>query len=153
MAEPWDPFADLDDLTESLSRFMATPRLTAPARTLQRGREAIALADWSPVVDVSESNEEYLIKAELPEVKKSDVNVMVQNDALTITGERKHEEEEKGKRFHRVERSYGKFVRTFAVPADVDEKAIEADFKDGMLYIHLPKSADSGSKKIGIKIH
>ena len=152
MATPWDPFADLDDLTESLSRIMTTPRLTATAKTLQRGREAITWADWSPVVDVSESNEEYLIQAELPEIKKSDVNIMVQNGALTITGERKHEEEEKGKRFHRLERSYGRFVRTFAVPADVDEKAIQADFKDGMLNIHLPKSAENGSKKIGIKI-
>ena len=84
------------------------------------------------MADISETDEEYLIKAELPEVKKEDVKVDVLDGVLTIEGERTQEKEEKGKKFHKVERSYGKFVRQFALPAEVDAPKIQAEFKDGM---------------------
>jgi HSP20 family protein len=82
----------------------------------------LAVADWSPSADISETDAAYLIKAEIPGVKKEDVKVTIQDGMLTMQGERKMEKEEKGKKFHRIERSYGNFVRSFRLPDDADEK-------------------------------
>jgi len=82
----------------------------------------MTVADWSPLVDITEDEKEYVIKTDLPEVKKEDVKVTVENGIVTITGERKLEKEEKGKRYHRIERSYGNFVRSFSLPDDADAK-------------------------------
>jgi HSP20 family protein len=114
--------------------------------------EALVVADWAPLVDILESEKEYLIKAELPEVKAEDVKVSVENGILSVQGERKQEKEEKGKRFHRVERSYGKFVRTFALPSEVDEKKVLADFRNGVLNLHLPKTQTAKPKTIEVKV-
>ena len=103
-------------------------------------------------MDISETDAEYLIKAELPEVKKDDVNVTVQEGVLTIHGERGQEKEEKGKKYHRVERSYGSFVRSFTVPGDVDETKVRAESKDGLLHLHLPKSEKAKPKAIEVKV-
>ena len=93
-----------------------------------------------------------MVKADLPEVKREDLKVDVKDGVLCVEGERKQEKEEKGKKFHRIERSYGKFVRRLAVPTDVDQKQIGADFKDGVLNIHLPKSAAATPKTIDVKV-
>jgi HSP20 family protein len=112
----------------------------------------MTVADWTPTVDITEDDKEYLIKAEIPEVNKNDVKVAVQDGVLSIQGERKQEKEEKGKRFHRVERSYGKFVRSFSVPDDAVEDKVRAEFKEGMLFVHLPKSEKARTKAIEVKV-
>jgi HSP20 family protein len=90
------------------------------------------VADWAPSVDISETDGAYQIKAEIPDVKKEDVKVTLEDGVLTIQGERKQEKEERGKKYHRVERSYGSFVRSFTLPDLVDEEKVKAEFKDGV---------------------
>ena len=112
----------------------------------------MTVADWVPSVDVAEDPEHYLIKVEIPEVKREDVKVGVQDGVLTIQGERKQEKEEKGKKFHRIERSYGSFVRSFTLPDDVDAAQIGAEFHDGILHVTLPKSESAKPKAIEVKV-
>jgi len=112
----------------------------------------LKMADWTPSVDISETGAAYVIKAEIPEVKKEDVQVSIKDGMLTIQGERKQEKEEKGKRFHRIERSYGSFSRSFQVPADVDENTVKAEFKDGMINVTLPKSEKAKTKEINVTV-
>lgn len=142
----WDPFRELEDMTVRLNRMFARPSLK------ETGKEALTVADWMPTVDISETDGEYLIKAELPEVKKDDVKVTVENGVLTIQGERRQEKEEKGKKYHRVERSYGTFVRSFTLPESVDEGAVKAEYKDGVLNLHLPKTEKVKPKSIDVKV-
>jgi len=142
----WDPFRELEDMSERLNRVFSRPSLR------NSGKENLTVADWVPTVDISESDGEYLIKAELPEVKKEDVKVTVENGVLTLQGERRQEKEEKSKRFHRVERSYGSFVRSFSLPESVDESSVRADYKDGVLNLHLPKSEKVKPKAIDVKV-
>ena len=94
----------------------------------------------------------YVIKADLPEVKKDDVKVEFEDGVLTVEGERKQEREEKGKKFHKIEREYGKFVRRFALPTEVDAATLSAEFKDGVLNVHLPKSSNGKPKAISVKV-
>lgn len=142
----WDPFRELEDMSERLNRIFARPA------TNRNGNEALTVADWTPKVDISETETEYQIKAELPEVKKEDVKVTVENGVLTLQGERRQEKEEKGKRFHRIERSYGSFIRSFALPESVDHTAVKAVFADGVLTLHLPKTEAVKPKAIEVKI-
>jgi HSP20 family protein len=142
----WDPFRELEEMSERLNRVFSRPSL----RT--NGKENLTVADWIPTVDISESEGEYLIKAELPEVKKEDVKVTVENGVLTLQGERRQEKEEKGKKYHRVERSYGSFIRSFTLPESVNESGVKAEYKDGMLNIHLPKSEKVKPKAIEVKV-
>jgi HSP20 family protein len=114
-------------------------------------QEKITVPEWAPLVDISEDDNEYLIKAELPEVKKEDLKVTAEEGTLTITGERKFEKEEKGKKYHRVERSYGSFVRNFSLPDDASPAKVSAEFKDGLLTVHLTKTAKAKPQQIEIK--
>jgi len=116
------------------------------------GKEALTVAQWSPLADITEDEKEYLIRAELPDMKKEEVRLTVENAVLKISGERKFEKEEKGKKYHRVERAYGSFVRSFTLPEDADGSKVSADFKDGMLQVHLPKSQKAKPKTIEIKV-
>jgi len=143
----WDPFRELEDMSDRLNRVFARPALRST-----NGKENLTVADWMPTVDISETDAEYLIKAELPEVKKEDVKVTVENGVLTLQGERRQEKEEKGKKFHRVERSYGSFVRSFTLPESVDESMVRAEYKDGVLNLHLPKSERVKPKAIDVKV-
>ena len=111
----------------------------------------MAVAEWAPLVDISEDEKEYLIKAELPEVKKDDVKVTAEEGTLTITGERKFEKDEKGKKYHRVERSYGSFVRNFSLPDDASPAKVSATFKDGVLSVHLGKTEKAKPQQIEVK--
>ena len=142
----WDPFRELEDMSERLNRVFSRPSLR------NSGKENLTVADWMPTVDISETEGEYLIKAELPEVRKEDVKVTVENGVLTLQGERRQEKEEKGKRFHRVERSYGSFVRSFTLPESVEESFVKAEYKDGVLNLHLPKSEKVKPKAIDVKV-
>jgi len=116
------------------------------------GKEAMTVAQWSPLVDITEDEKEYLIKVELPDVKKEDVRLTVENEVLAISGERTFEKEEKGKKYHRIERAYGSFVRSFSLPEDADGSKVSADYKDGMLHVHLPKSQKAKPKAIEITV-
>ena len=110
------------------------------------------MADWTPSVDISETDSAYLIKGEIPGVKKEDVKVTIQDGMLTIQGERRQEKEEKGKKFHRIECSYGSFARSFRVPSDADESSVKAEFKDGMLNVTLAKSEKAKPKSINVSV-
>lgn len=145
----WDPFRELEDFNSRLSRFFGT---TPAVRAQEGSRDTMTVFDWAPSVDVVETVEEYQIKAELPEVKKEDVKVSVDGGVLRIQGERKREKEEKGRKYHRVERSYGSFLRTFTLPDDVDDAKVRAEFKDGLLNVHLPKSEKAKPKSIEVKV-
>jgi HSP20 family protein len=103
--------------------------------------------DWPPAVDIAETPEEFLIKADLPEVKKEDVKVTVENGVLLIEGERRQEKEENTKKFHRIERAYGSFVRMFMVPDAIDEAKVSAVFKDGLLNVDTDRKACSSTRR------
>lgn len=143
----WDPFRELEDVSARLNHIFGR----IPARA-EPENEMLAVADWMPSVDISETDTAYLIKAEIPGVKKEDVKVTIQDGMLTIQGERKQEKEEKSKKFHRIERSYGSFMRSFRVPDDADESAVKAEFKDGMLNVTLAKSEKSKNKAINVSV-
>ena len=143
----WDPFRELEDVSDRLNQMF---HRSTPART--NGKETMIVADWAPSVDVSETEGEYQIKAEIPDVKKEDVKVTLEDGVLTIQGERKQEKEVKGKRYHRVERSYGRFARSFTLPDVIDEEKVKAEFKDGILNLALPKSEKAKPKAIEVTV-
>ena len=129
----WNPLREFGSLENRLDRLFG---LNWPSRNGEK--ESMTVAQWTPLVDISEDSNEYLVKAELPELKKEEVKVSVENGELTISGERKSEKEEKGKKFHRIERSYGSFLRSFTLPESVNGDKVSAEFKDGVLSVHLP---------------
>ncbi len=139
----WNPIREIENLQSRMNQLMTA---------WPDGEESLTVSDWSPLVDIIEQNGEYLVKAEVPEVKKEDLKVRVEDGTLQITGERKSEKEDKGKRFHRIERSYGSFERCFSLPDDVDAAHITSDFKDGILHVHLPKSPAAKAKAIEVKV-
>jgi HSP20 family protein len=147
LAKRRNAFRDLEEMFDSLGR---------PGLSTRRdsGHEVMTTPDWAPVVDIREDESEYLIKAELPEIEKEDVRISLQQGVLVIQGERKIEREEgnKGGEFHRIERAYGSFARSFTLPEDVDAEQIDAEQKDGMLYVHLPKHRKPPSKSIEVKV-
>lgn len=108
-------------------------------------------SSWMPVLDIVENETDFIATIELPGVKKDEINIKVDNNILTIEGERKAESEESGKTYHRIERSYGKFFRSIALPKHVDEEKIKASFEDGVLRISMPKSKDNKKKTIQIE--
>jgi HSP20 family protein len=116
-------------------------------------QEHLAVVDWSPNVDIIEDEKEFLVKAELPDMKREDVKVIVEDGVLAISGERKQEKEEKNKHYHRIESEYGSFVRSFTLPASTTGAKVTAEFKDGVLRVHLPKDPQSAaSKAVEIKV-
>jgi len=126
--------------------------LAHPGAPTSNGKETMIVADWTPPVDISETATEYHIKAEIPDVKKEDLKVTMEDGMLTIQGIRRPEHEEKGKRFHRIERSYGSFVRTFALPDVIEDEKVKAEFKEGVLHLHLRKSEKAKPKTIEVKM-
>jgi len=129
----WEPFRDVDDV---FNRFVAETMRRWPNAAAAEGRAA---CDWAPAADVSETEGEYLIKADLPEVRKEDVSITVQDGVLTLSGERRQEQREATEKLHRVERAYGSFARRFALPENADEQGIRAESRDGVILIHIPK--------------
>jgi HSP20 family protein len=116
------------------------------------GNEALKVTQWSPLVDITEDEKEYLIQAELPDMKKEDVRLTVEDEVLSISGDRKFEKEEKGRKYHLIERAYGSFVRSFSLSEDADGSNVTANFKDGVLQVHLPKSIKAKQKAVEIQI-
>jgi HSP20 family protein len=144
----WNRLKDLEAFQHGLDSLSGRPS----ARGSEGQEEPMSVAEWSPLVDISEDDQEYLIKAELPDVKKEDVKVTAQKGTLTIMGERKFEKEEKGKKYHRVERAYGTFGRSFSLPDDASPAKVSAEFKDGVLTVHLVKNEKAKPRQVEVKI-
>jgi HSP20 family protein len=142
----WSPFKELDDFFDRYN--------TALGRSFATGRsgERSSALEWRPAANISETEKEYLIKAELPEVPRDDVEVTVQDGVITIKGERRFEKTDDSEQQHRIESFYGSFARSFSLPSDVDAAHIHAESKDGMLTVHLPKAEVEKAKSIEIKV-
>lgn len=113
--------------------------------------EDVANRTWMPAVDIRETDEAYEVYAELPGMKKDDIGITVENNVLTLSGERRFEKEVNEETFHRIERAYGKFTRSFTLPTQVNPEKVEASYKDGVLTIHIPKVEAARPRKIAIK--
>jgi HSP20 family protein len=142
----WDPFRELNEFSSRLSNLVGRSDRKAD------GDDWFTRAEWSPLVDISEDEHEYLLKVELAGVEKDQVKVSVENGMLVISGTRSEEKVEKNRKLHRVERLYGNFVRTFGLPDDADGQKINAEFKNGILNVHLPKDERAKPKNIEIKV-
>lgn len=140
----WNPFREFEEL------FNHYPRLgKSPGGASQ---ELMTAADWAPAVDISETPQAYLIKAELAGVKREDIQVKVEGGQLRLSGERTFEKEEKDKKQHRVERFYGSFSRSFSLPDDADEAQIKAEYRDGVLHLTLPKREPAAPRARAIAV-
>jgi HSP20 family protein len=141
----WSPFREFDDLFNRYNRLLGR---TLPSGEAREGE----VVEWRPVANISETDREYLIKAELPEVEKKDVEVTVDEGVITIRGERRYERSDDSEKQHRVESFYGSFARSFTLPPDVDEAKIYAESRDGVLKVHLPKAEVRKPKPIEIQV-
>ena len=136
-AVTFDPFNGLRLFEDAVTRLMSEPRANRP---------------WSPSVDIFETEDALTLKADLPEVRIEDIDVRVENQTLTLRGQRKFEKDEKVKGYHRIERSYGEVVRSFAVPSTVDTEKVEADYKNGVLTITLPKKEAAKPRQVKVAV-
>ncbi len=143
----WNPFKEMEELQNRLNTYFGNSSLTRNGTD-----EAVTPAKWAPLVDIVEDEKEYLVKAELPEINKEDISVKVEKGVLSITGERRFEKEEKDKKYHRVERSYGHFTRSFTLPEDADADNVKAEFKNGVLEVHLHKAEKAKPKQIEVQV-
>ena len=146
---PWDSFLEME--REMATMIDRLDRIVGRWPMETKG-ESITLADWTPRVDIIEDEKECLVKAELPEVKKEEIKVLVRDHTLSITGERKAEKEEKGKKYHRIERTHGSFERSFSLPDEADAAKITSEFKDGVLKVHLPKVPVPQAKTTEVRV-
>lgn len=133
----YDPFASLKLFEDAVARMWSEPRATRP---------------WSPAVDIVETEDALVLKADLPDVKLEDIDVRVENETLTIKGERKFEKEEKIKGYHRIERSYGAFMRSFTVPASLEADKVSAEYKNGVLTVTLPKREEAKPRQVKVQV-
>ena len=141
----WNPWRDMPAMPDRLNRFFDDPFFS-----IGRMAEDSGLGMWNPAVDLYEKDDHFMIKAELPGVDKNDINIDLKDRLLTLSGERTHDKEVNEENYYRRERSYGKFQRAFTLPADVDSDKIEAEFKDGVLQIKVPKPEEKKAKKVTI---
>jgi len=133
----YDPFASLKLFEDAVARMLSEPRAARP---------------WSPAVDIVETEDALVLKADLPDVKLEDIDVRVENETLTIKGERKFEKEEKIKGYHRIERSYGAFMRSFTVPASLEADKVSAEYKNGVLTVTLPKREEAKPRQVKVQV-
>jgi HSP20 family protein len=143
----WEPFRELDDIFANYSPFFG--RLGG---RLARANESEAQG-FTPVANISETDTDYLIKAELPEVGKEDVKVTVNENVVTISGERRKEAEHDDEKVHRIESFYGSFSRSFRLPEDADVEAIQAESKNGVLKVRVPKKPAPRAKTIEVQVN
>ncbi len=139
----WDPFREMEELLDRYSRSSRKSLAKSDDKTFEIG-------DWMPVIDIDETDDAFLVKAELPGVEKNDVNVNIENGILTIRGEKKTETEDKKR--HRAECAYGSFVRSFSLPQDIKAEKVEAEYKNGILNLTIPKSEEAKPKQIEVKV-
>ncbi len=142
----WDPMKELEDMQRRVQSYFQTPGFGSFSN------ELLSSPQWLPACDIAETPEAYSIHAELPDVRKEDIKVTVHDGVLTLMGERKMEKEEKNKRYHRVERSYGRFQRSFTLPTAVDEGKVNATYRDGVLNLLVPKSTTGSAQPKEIRI-
>ncbi len=143
----WDPFREMSALQERMNRLFSDVRAQAPVRG-----EEIVQGAWIPAVDIFETNEAIVLKAELPGITAQDISVEVKDNTLTLKGEKKFEKEVKEENYHRVERSYGSFQRAFTLPGTIHPEKVKAKFKDGILEITLPKVEEAKPKQVKVEI-
>ncbi len=140
----WEPLREIEDVLGRYGRAMGFP--------FSRGQEQFSDGEWCPRVDISEKDGNYSIRAEIPGVKREDLKVSVQNGVLTLRGDRQREHEEHGRQYHRIERSYGSFVRSFSLPERVDVSHLSARFHDGLLDIDLPCTSEPETPSIEVPV-
>jgi HSP20 family protein len=142
----WEPFRDMDRFFSRMGPADFWPTM--------RGLPEVTSSkfQWAPSADISETDREYLVRAELPAVKKEDVQVTLEDGTITIHGERKLRETEKNEKFHRVESFSGEFSRVFSLPEDVDREGVRAESKDGVLTVHIPKRQVAKPAAVQIKV-
>lgn len=140
----WEPLRDIEDIVDRYSRAMGLP--------MMRSSDLLSNGEWCPRVDISENDAAFQVRAEIPGVHKDDVKVTLDNGVLTLQGERRQEKEQKGLRFHRMERSYGNFIRSFTLPSEVDQKHLKAHFHDGLLEVEIPKTGEARSRCIEVPV-
>ncbi|MCM8784440.1 MAG: Hsp20/alpha crystallin family protein [Candidatus Omnitrophica bacterium] len=145
--EEWDPLREFSELEEEISKFFDFPLLR-----WHIGRHSLRDKVWSVPLDIYETKDTVVVKADIPGMKKDEINVSVQGDVLTISGEKKKEEEIKDKHLHRVERFYGVFQRSINLPSYVDTSKIKASYKEGVLEITLPKNEEAKAKGTKVEI-
>jgi HSP20 family protein len=145
----WNPLGEMDDAQNLLNRIFLGD---FPSGIGSGEIDSLAVADWSPEIDISEDDQGYLLKADLPEMKKGDVRVTVEDGVLSVSGERKTQKEDSKKKFHRIERSFGTFRRSFTLPEDADSTKVTAKFRDGVLKVHLPTTPVAKSKATQVKV-
>ncbi|AEP11295.1 Hsp20/alpha crystallin family protein [Chloracidobacterium thermophilum] len=146
----FDPFRDIMNLRNQMDALFNEIGMGLLPRT---AGQTEAAATWSPAVDIYETDKEIVLKAELPDIKQEDIRVSVDNNRLSITGERKFESEVKRENYHRIERSYGTFARTFTLPPTVDQDNIRAEYKQGVLTVSLPKREVAQGRNIAIQVN
>ncbi len=147
----WNPFwRDFGSLTRNFDQFFDT--LAPRSARGPNGEEADFLGSWYPAVDIFDNDNEIALKAELPGLKKEDIDIHVEDNLLTLRGERKREEEVKEKGYFRSERAYGTFSRSFTLPATVAADKISANYKDGILSVTLPKAEEAKPRQIEVKV-
>jgi HSP20 family protein len=141
----WDPFREMGMLQDRMNRLFDDA-----GRGWRTSDEPAATTSWSPAVDIFETESEIVVKAELPGMERKDITLHLENNVLTLQGERKFAKDGKEENYHRIERSYGNFSRSFSIPATVDDEHIRADYKEGVLNIILPKKEQAKPKQIRI---
>lgn len=142
----YDPFRELRSLQDEVNRLFSG---AFPKSSIQ---EEILRGAWAPNVDIFENKEKLVIQAELPGLRTEDVDVSIENNVITLSGERKFEKQDEGDNYHRIERSYGSFSRSFTLPQTVTSEGAEANFKDGILTVALAKREETKARKIEVKI-
>jgi HSP20 family protein len=140
----WEPFKELVDLQSRMSRLFEN------TISQQMREESIAQTTWTPAVDIYETNKEIVLKAELPDMNQKDINLSVESNMLVLEGERKLKEETKNENYYLLERSYGRFKRSFTLPSSIDEDRINAEYNRGVLKVILPKKEVTKAKQISI---
>ena len=144
----WNQLREMDEAQTRFNRFLGG----FPNRMGIGETHNLAVADWSPEVDIIQDEREYLLKADLTEMKKEDVRVTVDDGILSVSGERKSEKEDQKRKFHRIERSFGNFRRSFTLPEDTDSTKVTAEFRDGVLKVHLPTMTTAKTKAVQVKV-
>jgi HSP20 family protein len=143
----WDPFREMSALQERMNRLISDFRTRTPF-----GEEEMAQGAWIPAVDIYETKDSIMLNVELPGVTKEDMSLEVKDNTLTIKGEKKLEKDVKEENFHRMERTYGSFVRSFTLPNTVHQERVKAKFRDGILEITLPKAEEAKPKQIKVEV-
>ncbi len=143
----WDPFREISTLQERMNRLFSEVARRSPV-----AEEEIIQGAWIPPVDIFETGDSIVIKAELPGISKEDITLEVKENTLSIKGEKKFEKDVKEESYHRVERSYGAFQRAFALPSTVQQDKVKAKFRDGILEVTLPKAEEAKPKQIKVDV-